>query len=83
MFEVIATIGAGFTYHSPVNDFQAIRIMTGAEMPTSCDAIIMLEDVQQVGQSDSSKIAITQVVASGDRVFRRGSELKKGTSGKR
>jgi molybdopterin molybdotransferase len=78
MFEVIATIGAGFTYHSPIKDFQAVRIMTGAEMPASCNAIVMLEEVQQIAQT-SSKIAITQAIASGDRVFRRGSELTKGT----
>lgn len=42
-FEVIEEIGAGYVASKEVKPFQAVRIMTGAQMPAQCDAVIMLE----------------------------------------
>ena len=79
VFEVIGEIGAGSIFCSTVNTFQAVRIMTGAEMPASCNAVIMLEDVEQFTEHHVPKIRITQVVSTGDRVFPKGTEIKRGT----
>ena len=76
--EVIETIGAGSTFSESVQPFQAVRIMTGAEIPASCDAVVMLEDVSEYKHNGKMKIAISKVVQSGERIFKRGSELKKG-----
>ena len=78
VFDVIGAIGAGSVFSSTVHAFQAVRIMTGAEMPASCNAMIMLEHVDELTENGVSKIAITQVVSEGERVFAKGSELKRG-----
>ena len=78
-FEVIGEIGAGSIFSATVNAFQAVRIMTGAEMPASCNAMIMLEDVEQFTEHNVQKIRITQVVSNGERVFAKGSEIRQGT----
>lgn len=78
-FEVIGKIGAGSIFCSTVNAFQAVRIMTGAEMPASCNAVIMLEDVEEFTEDNVQKIRITKVVSSGERVFPKGTEIKQGT----
>ena len=78
VFDVVGAIGAGSIFKSTVNAFQAVRIMTGAEMPASCNAVVMLEDVSEFIENGNSKIKVTQVVSSGERVFTKGSELKQG-----
>ena len=77
LFEVIGEIGAGSIFCSTVHAFQAVRIMTGAEMPASCNAMIMLEDVEQFTEDNVQKIRITQVVSNGERVFAKGTEISK------
>ena len=42
-FEVVDHIGAGMVTTKTVGAFQAVRIMTGAQMPKECDAVVMLE----------------------------------------
>ncbi len=42
-FEVVDHIGAGMVTTKKVGPFQAVRIMTGAQMPEECDAVVMLE----------------------------------------
>ena len=78
VFEVIGEIGAGSIFSSTVNAFQAVRIMTGAEIPASCNAVIMLEDVEQFTEDHVQKIRITQVVSNGERVFAKGTEIRQG-----
>ena len=78
VFEVIGEIGAGSIFCSTVNAFQAVRIMTGAEIPASCNAMIMLEDVEQFTEDHVQKIRITQVVSNGERVFAKGTEIRQG-----
>ena len=52
--------------------------MTGAEIPASCNAMIMLEDVEQFTEDNVQKIRITQVVSNGERVFAKGTEIRQG-----
>src|SRR5690606_39536022 len=42
-FEVIGEIGAGSVFDKHVEEKQAVRIMTGAQLPEACDAVVMLE----------------------------------------
>ena len=76
--EVIGEIGAGSVFTSTVHPGQAVRIMTGAEMPASCNAVIMLEGVTE-STYGQNRIAISQKVSIGERVFAKGSELAEGT----
>lgn len=50
-FNVIDHIGAGTVSDKKVGAFEAVRIMTGAEMPEGADAVVMLEQTVEQGQS--------------------------------
>ncbi len=79
LFDVIGEIGAGSVFSATVHSGQVVRIMTGAEMPATCNAVIMLEDVTEYTSDGTLKIAISQKVITGERVFAKGSELTEGT----
>lgn len=76
--DVIGEIGAGSVFSNEVHSGQAVRIMTGAEMPTSCNAVIMLEELKEITDGNIRKIEISQMVAVGERVFAKGSEINEG-----
>lgn len=46
--KVIAEIGAGDVYDGPLEAGQCIRIMTGAELPSSADSVVKYEIVENV-----------------------------------
>lgn len=50
-FTVIDHIGAGSVSEKEVGPFEAVRIMTGAEMPKGADAVVMLEQTVEDEQS--------------------------------
>ncbi|MGW7986667.1 molybdopterin molybdotransferase MoeA [Staphylococcus shinii] len=50
-FTVIDHIGAGSVSEKEVGPFEAVRIMTGAEMPKGADAVVMLEQTVEDKQS--------------------------------
>lgn len=50
-FNVIDHIGAGTVSDKTVGAFEAVRIMTGAAMPEGADAVVMLEQTIEQGQS--------------------------------
>lgn len=50
-FTVIDHIGAGSVSEKEVGHFEAVRIMTGAEMPKGADAVVMLEQTVEDKQS--------------------------------
>jgi len=52
-FNVIDHIGAGSVSEKVVGAFEAVRIMTGAAIPEGADAVVMLEQTQEYGQSFS------------------------------
>ena len=50
-FNVIDHIGAGEVSAKTLNAFEAIRIMTGAQLPAGADAVAMFEQTVENGQS--------------------------------
>lgn len=78
VFRVIEEIGAGSVFSEAVRPFQAVRIMTGAQIPDDCDAVIMLEHVREFMKDDKKNIEINRIVHSGDCVFRKGEEIQEG-----
>lgn len=78
VLEVIDHIGAGMVSNKEVKSGQAVRIMTGAQMPAGSDAVIMLELVKTETKGGKSFIRIKQPVKPGDNVSLRGEEVKKG-----
>ncbi len=78
-FEVIDEIGAGYVSKKKVEPFQAIRIMTGAQMPNDCDAVVMLELTKEFERNDKKYMSIKRSFKNGDNISFKGEDTTKGT----
>ncbi len=76
--EVIDHIGAGMVSDKEVQSGQAVRIMTGAQMPAGSDAVIMLELVKEETRDGKNYITVRRPAKPGDNVSHKGEEVKKG-----
>ncbi len=76
--EVIEEIGAGTVAKSTLQKNQAIRIMTGAQIPIGADAVIMLELVKEMQDNGKSYIKVKRKVVSGDNISRQGEDVQNG-----
>lgn len=77
--EVIGEIGAGSVFRGVVRHMQAVRIMTGAQIPRGCDAVIMLESVKEITTNYKKKIQIKDHMNKGENISFTGEDTKKGT----
>ena len=73
-YEIIATIGAGMLYTSPVAPGQAVRLMTGCAVPDSCNTVIMQEQTIRTGHT----LEITVPLQAGDNIVPAGEECRRG-----
>lgn len=71
-------IGAGVEWDKPVRTGHAVRIMTGAPVPSDCDTVIMQEQVQGIGEVGSI-ITIQGTQQKGSHIIPRGEECSAGT----
>ncbi|PEJ59342.1 molybdopterin molybdenumtransferase [Bacillus sp. AFS002410] len=78
VFEVVGEIGAGSVFPNKVEPFQAVRIMTGAQIPQGCSAVVMLELVKEMKTEDKSFIEIKRSFPKGDNISFQGEETSKG-----
>ena len=74
---VVGEIAAGATSNVTVVPGTAIRIMTGAPIPAGCDAIVMVEDTERVGNDG---VRILRSVNATDGVRRAGSDVEPGVT---
>ncbi len=72
--KVVEEIPAGTVPSKTLEKGQAARIMTGAMVPQGADAIVMVEQVEQDGES----VRFTQAVESGANIRAAGEHLKAG-----
>ncbi|MEW9671975.1 gephyrin-like molybdotransferase Glp [Ammoniphilus sp. 3BR4] len=77
--EVLEEVGAGAVPSVTVGESQAVRIMTGAQMPHGADAVIMLELTEDVLCDGKKRVRIKRPVRSGDNVIFTGQDAKAGT----
>ncbi|MFC0562267.1 molybdopterin molybdotransferase MoeA [Halalkalibacter alkalisediminis] len=78
-FEVVGEIGAGYVFEEEVMPFQAVRIMTGAQIPQGCDAVVMLELVKELEGQERPAILIKRLFKKGDNISYQGEDTEKGT----
>ena len=71
-------IGAGVVWDKPVTTGHAVRIMTGAPVPSTCDTVIMQEQVKGTGEIGST-ITIQGHQQKGSHIIPRGEECSIGT----
>lgn len=78
-FEVIEEIGAGSVAGKSVLPFQSVRIMTGAQMPPECNAVVMLELAKESERDGKKYMSIKRSFKPGDNISFEGEDTKKGT----
>ncbi|MCM3667451.1 molybdopterin molybdotransferase MoeA [Mesobacillus maritimus] len=77
-FEVIDHIGAGMLTDKELGPFQAVRIMTGAQMPVGADAVVMLELAKESQENNKNYMSIKKIHKQGENVSFRGEDAKEG-----
>lgn len=77
-FEVVDHIGAGLITNKTVGPFQAVRIMTGAQMPADCDCVVMLELTKDYERDGKLFMSTKKRHQQGENVSRRGEDAQKG-----
>ncbi|MBS4222038.1 molybdopterin molybdotransferase MoeA [Lederbergia citrea] len=76
---VIDEIGAGQVSNKNVGHMEAVRIMTGAQIPIGADCVIMLELVQEEKSDDGTFIKIKRSLTPGENISFRGEDTIKGS----
>ena len=72
--EVMEDLPAGRVSRKSVGPGQAVRIMTGAPLPKSADAVVMVEDTEKSG----SCVKVRRTVRPADNTGQAGEDLRKG-----
>ncbi|GIO25917.1 molybdopterin molybdenumtransferase [Ornithinibacillus bavariensis] len=78
-FEVIGEIGAGSVFEGPIGNQQAVRIMTGAQIPDNCDAVVMLELANEYEADGKAMFDLKRSLKPGENISFTGEDTKKGT----
>lgn len=79
-FEVIEEIAAGEVPTKVTGPYQAIRIMTGAQLPSECDAIVMFELTKEYEKDGQKFMSISRSFQAGDNVSFEGEDIQKDTT---
>lgn len=77
--EVIGEIGAGQVFTKAVQAMQAVRIMTGAQIPAGCDAVEMLEAVDEFMHNQKPYIRVKRKLHAGTNISFTGEDMRIGT----
>ncbi len=72
---VVGELAAGAAPTTPLGAGEAIRIMTGAPMPSGADAVVMVEDSERIGDG---AVRLTRSVAEGAAIRRAGDDVQVG-----
>lgn len=75
--KVVETIAAGEVSQRTVQPNEAVRIMTGAQIPAGSDAVIMFEQTVNPGEH-GERVGIKRELQSGENIAKQGAELKTG-----
>ncbi|AKL84189.1 molybdopterin molybdotransferase MoeA [Bacillus atrophaeus] len=79
-FEVIDHIGAGAVSEKELGSFQAVRIMTGAQIPKGADAVVMLELTKTDEEGGKTYMSLKRPFKPGDNISKTGEDAQKGSS---
>ena len=75
---IVGESAAGAGWHQEMNAGEAVRIMTGAPVPTGADAVQQVELTREV--EGDGVVEILEPVNEGRSIVRRADEIKKGTT---
>lgn len=77
--EVVGEIGAGQVFTETVKVMQAVRIMTGSQIPKGCDAVEMLEVVDELTLNRKPYIRVKRKINAGTNISFIGEDTRKGS----
>ncbi|WLR52680.1 molybdopterin molybdotransferase MoeA [Bacillus tianshenii] len=77
-FKVIDHIGAGDVSSQWLQANEAVRIMTGAQIPENADAVVMFEVTKEEERSDGQYFSIQKPFKKNENVSMQGEDAKKG-----
>ena len=73
---IVGESAAGRGWHHQLEQGQAVRIMTGAPVPTGADSVQQVEFTHEL--KDGTVVELLESVAAGKSIVQRGSEIKAG-----
>lgn len=73
--KVVGESAAGRGWHNEMKQGEAVRIMTGAPVPSGADSVQQVELTRELG---TSEVEILESLTTGRSIVRRGSEIKAG-----
>lgn len=78
--EVVSDLKAGDVPKKMLKNNQAIRIMTGAPIPSGADSVVMVEftEKEHRAKSTGQRVKVFQEVGRGENIRRKGEDIKKG-----
>jgi len=77
--KIVGESAAGRGWHREMKAGEAVRIMTGAPVPTGADSVQQVELTREVdGVDGMSQVEIVEAVAPGRSIVKRGNEIKVG-----
>lgn len=77
-FSVVEHVGAGSRARRAIEKGEAVRIMTGAEIPAGADCVVMLEVCETYKENEKEKMLLGTRMGQGENIIRKGSETDKG-----
>lgn len=85
--DVIGELAAGYVFEGGVGQGQAVRIMTGAPIPSGADSIVPFEETDESGRGVPSKVGPTEgrvrvlkAAHPGNNIRRAGEDVRAGTT---
>ena len=78
VLKVVGKIAAGDVPHRTVETGTAIRIMTGAPIPTMADVVVPFEDTDELERKSGTEIGIHLPVPPGSNIRVQGTDIKMG-----
>ncbi len=78
-FKIVGEIGAGYVFDREVGAFEAVRIMTGAQIPQGCNAVVMLELAREYTEAGQKFMEIKRSYQKGHNISFQGEDAQKGT----
>ena len=73
---IVGESAAGRGWHNQLEEGQAVRIMTGAPVPTGADSVQQVELAHEL--KDSTVVELLESVETGKSIVKRGAEIKAG-----
>lgn len=79
ILQVIGEVAAGDVFNGSVQEREAVRIMTGAQIPEGCDAVIMQEAVKEIIIEGKTYIHVRRPIEKNRNISFTGEDIPQGT----